>query len=93
MREFRLKICDLCGAPNLAENTECTVCGWRGYFSTDPSRVRSVIEIIRKLQRYSIAPAPISLRRLRSTFQELWASLQQWYRRRRGSHRHPFYGF
>lgn len=90
MHDVRLKICDLCGAPNLLENTECHVCGWRGHFSTEPSKVRSVIEVARKLQLHETARQDSRLRSLRLWIAETWMRLQLWYDRRRGSHRFPF---
>ncbi|HOM71033.1 MAG TPA: hypothetical protein PLU88_04865 [Armatimonadota bacterium] len=41
--EKDFKVCDLCGALNRAENTECFVCGWYGTFRTDPETVRQVM--------------------------------------------------
>jgi len=90
MRDVRLKICDLCGAPNLMENTECHVCGWRGHFSTEPAKVRSVIEAARKLQMHEAARRDSRLRSLRLWFAEVWAHLQNWYHRRRRSPHPPF---
>ncbi|MGC8784204.1 MAG: hypothetical protein ACP5RN_07440 [Armatimonadota bacterium] len=90
MRDVRLKICDLCGAPNLMENTECHVCGWRGHFSAEPAVVRSVIEVARKLQMHGGAKQDSRLRSLRLWFGEAWARLQDWFYRRRRSHRFPF---
>ncbi|GBC96650.1 hypothetical protein HRbin16_02457 [bacterium HR16] len=89
MRDVRLKICDLCGAPNLMENTECHVCGWRGHFSTEPATVRSVIEVARKLQMHEAARQDSGLRSLRLWFVEAWARFQGWFYRRRRSHRFP----
>lgn len=89
MRDVRLKICDLCGAPNLMENTECHVCGWRGHFSTEPTKVRSVIEAARRLQMRG-SPMNNLLRQLRWRLEETWARFQHWYDRRRRSQRFPF---
>ncbi len=90
MREVRLKICDLCGAPNLMENTECHVCGWRGHFSTEPEKVRTVIETARKLQLHETARESNPLCVLRWRLQEAWYRLQDWYRQRRRYYRSPF---
>ncbi len=90
MRDVRLKICELCGAPNLMENTECHVCGWRGRFNTEPSTVRSVIEAARKLQMHETTRQDSCLRSLRLWFGEAWARFQDWYHRRRRSPRSPF---
>lgn len=90
MRDLRLKICDLCGAPNLLENTECHVCGWRGHFSTEPTKVRSVIEVARKLQYHHTKRRDHLLRRLWKRLVWTWTALQDWYRWRRGSYRSPF---
>ncbi|GIV16356.1 MAG: hypothetical protein KatS3mg022_1791 [Armatimonadota bacterium] len=90
MHDVRLKICDLCGAPNLMENTECHVCGWRGHFSTEPAKVRSVIEAARKLQMHETARRNSPLCLLRSWFSGVWTQLQRWYYRRRRSYRFPF---
>ncbi len=87
--EVRLKICDLCGAPNLMENTECHVCGWRGHFSTEPAKVRSVIEVARKLQLHEATQAQSFLSSLRARAEEVWLCLRSWMNRRRGSHRFP----
>jgi hypothetical protein len=40
-----LKICDLCGALNLASDVECVVCRWRGHFERRPEVVRIAIEL------------------------------------------------
>ncbi len=90
MRDVRLKICDLCGAPNLMENTECHVCGWRGHFSTDPAKVRSVIEAARRLQVQERTRERTPLRQLVWWAEEIWYRLQNWYRRRRRYYRSPF---
>lgn len=90
MREARLKICDLCGAPNLMENTECHVCGWRGHFSTDPATVRSAIEAARRLQWRERARLDNPLLLLRWHLEEVWARLWGWYDRRRRSRRSSF---
>lgn len=42
--EKDFKVCDLCGALNRVENTECFVCGWYGSFHTDPETVRRVMD-------------------------------------------------
>lgn len=89
MRDVRLKICDLCGAPNLMENTECHVCGWRGHFSTEPTKVRSVIEVARKLQMHETAQRVSRPCSLRLWLGEVWARLQGWYYRCRRLHRFP----
>ncbi|GIV19697.1 MAG: hypothetical protein KatS3mg023_1448 [Armatimonadota bacterium] len=89
MREVRLKICDLCGAPNLMENTECHVCGWRGHFSTEPSKVRSVIEVARKLQLHEAALGQSFLVSLHTRVEELWLCLRNWMNRRRRSPHFP----
>jgi len=47
-RESDLKVCDLCGALNLAENGECFVCGWHGRFETRPELVHMAMEITRR---------------------------------------------
>lgn len=89
MHAPRLKICDLCGAPNLMENQECHVCGWRGHFRTDPASVRAALEAARRMQRWSASP-PVSLRfAWRQRLVEAWSHLQDWYRRRRRSWRFP----
>lgn len=90
MHERRLKICDLCGAPNLMENVECHVCGWRGHFSTDPAKVRSVIEAARRLQLHYTSRENSLLCLLRWRLQEAWYRFQIWRRRRRRSHFSPF---
>lgn len=86
MYEPRLKICDLCGAPNLMENTECHVCGWRGRFHTEPRRVRQVIQIARRLQTYMQPTETVWHTRLR----EIWGRLQRWYAQRKHSLRFRF---
>lgn len=91
MREVNLKICDLCGAPNLMESTECHVCGWRGHFSTDPTKVRSVIEAARRLQRHCIAQEDAPSCSLKARLEQAWMRLQDWYRRRKRWHRSPFW--
>lgn len=48
LQEGDLKICDLCGALNLAENGECFVCGWHGRFDTSPEVVRIAMELVRR---------------------------------------------
>lgn len=90
MRDVRFKICDLCGAPNLMENTECHVCGWRGHFSTEPRKVCSVIEAVRRLQIRQAAREAGALCSLRWRMEQIWMRLQDWYRRRR-SHRSPYW--
>ena len=48
IHESDLKICDLCGALNLAENGECFVCGWHGHFDTSPRVIRIAMELVRR---------------------------------------------
>lgn len=91
MHDVRFKICDLCGAPNLMENTECHVCGWRGHFSTEPTKVRSVIEAVRRLQIHRTARESGTLCSLRWQIEQIWVRLQEWYHRRRRSHRSPYW--
>lgn len=77
--ESDLKICDLCGALNLAVNNECFVCGWHGRFEKRPEYVRIAMETLRlrhgRLElhwltnihtyRQTVAPSPLArLRRL-----------------------------
>jgi hypothetical protein len=44
-QEDELKVCDLCGSLNLASNTDCFVCGWRGHFERSHDAVRTAVEI------------------------------------------------
>lgn len=90
MRNVRLKICDLCGAPNLMENAECHVCGWSGHFNVEPTKVRSVIELARKLQMRETTREKSLWRRLHWYLEEVWVRLQEWRRRRRDWYRSPF---
>ncbi len=89
MDEVRLKICDLCGALNLMESTECHVCGWRGHFSTEPAKVRSVIEVTRKLQLHETAQARSLLSSFHTKVEEIRWSLRSWLSRRRRSPHFP----
>lgn len=89
MHNVRLKICDLCGAPNLMENTECHVCGWRGHFSTEPAKVRSVIEVARKLQLHETAQQGSAFSALHTKAEEMWFCLRSWFSRRRRSPHFP----
>lgn len=41
-----LKICELCGALNLAKNKECFVCGWRGKFDRRVEVVQLAMEVM-----------------------------------------------
>ena len=41
--EEDFKVCDLCGALNRVENTECFVCGWYGMFRRDAEAVREAM--------------------------------------------------
>ena len=43
LREDDLKICDLCGQLNLATNSECFVCRWKGHFETDAALVHAAV--------------------------------------------------
>jgi hypothetical protein len=43
-----LKICDLCGALNLASNGECFVCGWHGRFERRPEVVQIAMELMER---------------------------------------------
>jgi hypothetical protein len=43
-----LKICDLCGALNLASNDECFVCRWRGRFERRPEMVKLAMELLER---------------------------------------------
>jgi hypothetical protein len=43
-----LKICDLCGALNLASNGECFVCRWRGHFDCRPEVVTLAMELLER---------------------------------------------
>lgn len=45
LRETELKICELCGALNLAANPECFVCGWRGHFERETDVIRAAVEL------------------------------------------------
>lgn len=47
-RENDLKICDLCGALNLAANRECFVCGWRGRFERRRHVVRVAMDDVER---------------------------------------------
>jgi fructose-1,6-bisphosphatase/inositol monophosphatase family enzyme len=89
MDEVRLKICDLCGALNLVENSECHVCGWRGHFSTEPAKVRSVIEVTRKLQLHETTQGRSLLAALRARVEDIRWSLRVWLNRRRRSPHFP----
>lgn len=40
-RDF--KVCGLCDALNPADNTQCHVCGWNGWFYRDKETVRDAI--------------------------------------------------
>lgn len=46
--ESDLKICDLCGALNLADNEACFVCGWEGHFEKRPEVVRMAMELLER---------------------------------------------
>jgi hypothetical protein len=43
-----LKICDLCGALNLASNQECFICRWRGRFEHRADIVRLAMEVAQR---------------------------------------------
>jgi hypothetical protein len=43
-----LKICDLCGALNLAANKECFICRWRGHFERRPEVVTIAMELLER---------------------------------------------
>ena len=47
-QESDLKICDLCGALNLAENGECFICGWHGHFDTRTEIVRIAMDLAKR---------------------------------------------
>jgi hypothetical protein len=46
--EGALKICDLCGALNLAANSECFSCGWHGRFERRAEIVRLAVELYQR---------------------------------------------
>lgn len=46
--ESDLKICDLCGSLNLAENGECFVCSWHGRFETKCEVVRVAMDLLKR---------------------------------------------
>jgi hypothetical protein len=51
-----LKICDLCGALNLASNRECFVCRWHGNFDRRSEIVSNAMELLeRKHGRIDLA--------------------------------------
>jgi hypothetical protein len=54
-----LKICDLCGALNLAVNKECFICRWRGHFERRPEVVTLAMELLER-KHGSLEPALIS---------------------------------
>lgn len=43
-----LKICDLCGALNLASNQECFVCRWHGSFERRADVVNMAMELVER---------------------------------------------
>ena len=43
--EDDLKICELCGALNLASNRNCFACGWHGKFEKRPEIVRMALDL------------------------------------------------
>jgi hypothetical protein len=46
----QLKICDLCGALNLAANVECHVCRWRGKFDNRREVVQLAMDLMERQQ-------------------------------------------
>lgn len=57
-----LKICELCGALNMASNRECFVCRWRGRFERRADIVRLAIELAERhygrLEPWLVAGGP-----------------------------------
>jgi hypothetical protein len=55
-----LKICDLCGALNIASDSECVVCRWHGHFERRPEVVRIALEFHMQRQQNSsdLRPSP-----------------------------------
>lgn len=47
-QEQDLKVCELCGGLNLADNGECFLCGWRGQFERRPEVVRVAMDLARR---------------------------------------------
>ena len=85
-RENDLKICDLCGALNLASNQECFVCGWHGKFEQRPEVVKMAMELMERkhgrlelrlltdLESYN----PTAPRSLRGRLQLFFARIHHW---------------
>jgi hypothetical protein len=49
--EHDFKICELCGALNLAVTDECVVCSWHGRFGYDPDSVKKAMQELRQASR------------------------------------------
>ncbi|MDO8587042.1 MAG: hypothetical protein Q7T82_08380 [Armatimonadota bacterium] len=45
--ENDFKICEFCGALNVASSIECVICGWHGRFDYDPESVKRAMESLR----------------------------------------------
>ena len=45
-REKDFKVCDFCGALNLAANSKCFICGWEGRFHTDSESIQEAIQAL-----------------------------------------------
>jgi hypothetical protein len=45
LHERDLKLCDLCGALNLVNSSECVTCSWHGTFERNPVLVRAAMDV------------------------------------------------
>ena len=81
-----LKLCDLCGALNLASNRECFVCRWRGRFERREDIVTMAMELASRkygcLESWQFSGSPfadIGLRRsFRSRLVGVYLRLRDW---------------
>lgn len=46
--ENDFKVCELCGALNVASTSECVICGWHGRFDYDPESVKRAMADVRE---------------------------------------------
>ena len=83
-----LKICDLCGALNLASNRECFICRWHGRFECRADVVNLAMELAEqkngRLEAWQLSSAPFSwagprhgfLAGVTGVIQRIWAWLR-----------------
>jgi hypothetical protein len=70
---IELKVCDLCGSPNLRKATECQVCRWHGHFSATDNQAPLEVRLLWPEPEFSEMHGWIG--RLRRRFSRFWAWL------------------